>query len=118
MFHVRKLQPGANNGTELPTIPESEHSLSKHKKNRFFLFKPPTKNTVYSRKRLVEVKWKSALNSLEKDHQLLRADYLQLVDMVGQFLANCSTKMLIRSATNPLNSNIAVLAAFYSSDGT
>ena len=93
-------------------------ALSKYKKNRFFLFKPPTKNTVYSRKRLVEVKWKSALNSLEKDHQLLRADYLQLVDMVGQFLANCSTKMLIRSATNPLNSNIAVLAAFYSSDGT
>lgn len=49
--------------------------------------------------RLVESTWKSALSALEKDHQLLRTDYLQLVDTLGRFLANCSTKMAVVTAT-------------------
>ncbi|XP_046442641.1 uncharacterized protein LOC124193035 [Daphnia pulex] len=48
-------------------------------------------------KKLVEAKWKMALNSLEKDHGLLRADYFQLVEMVGRFLTNCSTKLTGRT---------------------
>jgi hypothetical protein len=60
--------------------------------------------------RLVEAKWKMALNSLEKDHGLLRADYFQLVEMVGRFLTNCSTKLTgrTRSADTRPFANVTV----------
>ncbi|KAI9564928.1 hypothetical protein GHT06_008669 [Daphnia sinensis] len=54
----------------------------------------------------VEVKWKSALNSLEKDHQLLRVDYLQLVDTLGRFLTNCADKLGARRPANTIFFNV------------
>ena len=59
--------------------------------------------------RLVEAKWKAALNSLEKDHQLLRADYIQLVEMVGGFLTNCYTKLIARPLATNQFLNVTVL---------
>ncbi|KAK4020126.1 hypothetical protein OUZ56_002122 [Daphnia magna] len=53
-----------------------------------------------------EVKWKTALNSLEKDHQLLRVDYLQLVDTLGRFLTNCADKLGARRPANNIFFNV------------
>lgn len=60
---------------------------------------------------MVEVKWKMALNSLEKDHQLLKADYVQLVEMVARFLVNCSTKIPNPTESNPFT-NLTVHQEF------
>ncbi|EFX74409.1 hypothetical protein DAPPUDRAFT_251945 [Daphnia pulex] len=65
--------------------------------------------TADDAKKLVEAKWKMAFNSLEKDHGLLRADYFQLVEMVGRFLTNCSTQLTMsrtRSADTRPFSNV------------
>ncbi|XP_057370115.1 uncharacterized protein LOC130691223 [Daphnia carinata] len=53
-----------------------------------------------------EVMWKTALNSLEKDHQLLRVDYLQLVDTLGRFLTNCADTLGGRRPANNIFFNV------------
>lgn len=64
---------------------------------------------IFSSCSLTELKWKTAFHSLEKDHQLLRADYVQLVGMVGQFLTKCFTKLPARLPSDPVTSNMTVV---------